>query len=83
MLFKILFGPGLRIIENIECKTHQVTSVKTKNKIMQNTDANETEIRCFYAKIAIKHIFPMHKRSSGPLGLSFQHLPRDMANVNQ
>ena len=40
----------------------------------------------FYAIIAIKHSFSMHWHSLGPLGgvvnLCFQHLPRDLANVN-
>ena len=44
----------------------------------------------FYAIIASEHGFLMHQHSPGPLGvlktaafdLGFQHLPRDLANVN-
>ena len=46
---------------------------------------------CIYAIIAIKHDFVIHLHSQGPSGrlktsgfaLSFQHVPRDLANVNE
>ena len=54
--------------DNIESKTHRVTSVKNQNKIVREIDAKFSQNTMFYATIAIKRIFSMHKRSSGPSG---------------
>ena len=51
---------------------------------------NLAEIQSVNAIIAIKHIFSMHQRSSGPSGsfenlglrLGFQNLPRNLVNDN-
>ena len=46
----------------------RMTSVKKQNKIVQEITRNVANVFSFYPIIAI--------------GLSFQHLPRDLANVN-
>ena len=66
------------------------TSVKRRNKIVQEITRNVANVFSFYAIIAIEHGFSMHEHSPSPsgglktaaFGLGFQHLPRDLANVN-
>ena len=62
--------------------------MKRRNKIVQEISQNVANVFSFYAIKAIEHDFSMHLHSPGPLGgdenrgLGFQHLPRDLANVN-
>ena len=66
------------------------TSVKRRNKIMQEITRNVANIFSFYAIIAIEHGFqcinirqvPWEVFKTAAFGLGFQHLPRDLANVN-
>ena len=53
--------------------------MKRRNKIVQEITRNVANVFSLYAIIAIEHGFSMHKHSPG---LGFQHLPRDLANVN-
>ena len=60
------------------------TSVKRRNKIVQEITQNVANVFSFYAVIAIDHVFSM----PGPLGgvenrgLDFQYLPWYLANVH-
>ena len=64
--------------------------MKRRNKIVQEITRNVVNVFSFYAIIAIEHGFSMHEHSPGPLGgvknrgllPRFQHLSRDLANVN-
>ena len=66
------------------------TSVKRRNKIVQEITPNVANIFIFYAIIAIEHGFqcinirqvPWEVLKTAAFGLGFQHLPRDLANVN-
>ena len=68
----------------------RATSGKRQNKIVQKITRNVANVFSFYAVIAIEHGFPMHLHSQVPwevlktaaFGLGFQHLPRDLVNVN-
>ena len=44
------------------------TSVKRRNKIVQELTRNVANVFSFYAIIAIEHVFSMHYHSPGPLG---------------
>ena len=44
------------------------TSVKRRNKIVQEITRNVANVFSFYAIIAIEHGFSMHLHSPGPLG---------------
>ena len=62
--------------------------MKRRNKIVQEITRNVANDFSFYSILAVEHGFLMHSYSPGPLGgvenrgLGFQHLPRDLANVN-
>ena len=66
------------------------TSVKRRNKIVQEITRKVANVLSFYAIIAIKHGFscinirqvPWEVLKTAAFGLGFQHLPRDLANVN-
>ena len=66
------------------------TSVKRRNKIVQEITRNVANIYSFYAVIAIGHGFqcinirqvPREVLKTAASDLDFQHLPRDLANVN-
>ena len=66
--------------------------MKRQNKKVQEIMRNVANVFSFCAIIAIEHGFAMRKHSPGPLGgcsktavfgLGFQHLSRDLANVNE
>ena len=60
------------------------------NKIVEEITQNVANVFSFYAIIAIEHVFqcvkirkvPWDVLKSAAFGLGFQHLPRDLANVN-
>ena len=64
--------------------------MKRRNKIVQEITRNAANVFSFYATIAIEIDFSMHEHSQGPwevlktaaFGLGFQHIPRDLVNVN-
>ena len=66
------------------------TSVKRINKIVQEITRNVTNVVSFYAIIAIEHGFSCinirqvswEVLKTEAEGRGFQHLPRDLANVN-
>ena len=61
------------------------TSVKSRNKLVQEITRNVANVFIFYAIIAIKHVFQCVNIRQVPrevFGRGFQHLPRDLANVN-
>ena len=63
---------------------------KRRNKIVQEITQNVVNVFSFYAIIVIKHGFqyinirqvPWEVLKTVAFGLSFQHLPQDLANVN-
>ena len=64
--------------------------MKRRNKIVQEITRNVANVFSFYAIIAIKMVFqcinirqvPWEVLKTAAFGLGFQHLPRDLANVN-
>ena len=66
------------------------TSVKRQNKIVQEITRNVANVFSFHAIIAIEHGFqcinirpvPWEVLKTAAFGLGYQHLPRDLANVN-
>ena len=66
------------------------TSVKRRNKIVQEITRNVANVFSFYAIIAIEHGFscinirqvPREVLKTAAFGLGFQHFSRDLANVN-
>ena len=70
--------------------------MKRRNKIVQEIMQNVANVFSFYAIIAIEHVFffffffqcinirqvPWEVLKTAATGLGFQHLPRDLANVN-
>ena len=66
------------------------TSVKRKNKAVQEITQNVANVFSFYAIIATKMVFqcinickvPREVLKTAAFGLGFQHLPWDLANVN-
>ena len=66
------------------------TSVKRRNKIVQEITRNVANVFSFYAIIAIEHGFscinirqvPWEVLKTPTSGQGFQHLPRDLENVN-
>ena len=64
--------------------------MKRQNKIVQEIKRNVANVFIFYAIIAIEHGFqcinirqvPWEVLKTIAFGLGFQHLPRDLANVN-
>ena len=81
--------PGPRT--SIVCgnRVHE-TSVKRRNKIVQEITQNVANVFSFYAIIAIEHGFscinirqvPREVLKTEAGGRGFQHLPRNLANVN-
>ena len=65
----VLPGPRTSIVRG-NCVRE--TSVKRRNKVVQEITRNVANVFSFYAIIAIEHAS----------GLGFQHLPRDLANIN-
>ena len=71
-------------------RTGIVRANSVRNKIVQEIMRNVANVFSFYAIIAIEHGFSMHWHSPVPwkvlktaaFDLGFQHLPRDLANVN-
>ena len=59
--------PGLRT-SIVSGNYVRETSVKRRNKIVQEITRNVANVFSFYAIIAIEHGFSMHKHSPGPLG---------------
>ena len=84
---RVLSGPRTNIVFG-NCVRE--TSVKRRNKIVQEITQNVANVFSFYAIIAIEHGFqcinirqvPWEVLKTAAFGLSFQHLPRDLANVN-
>ena len=74
----------------------RATSVKRRNKIVQEITRKVANIFSFYAIIAIEHVLffcffqciinirqvPWEVLKTAAFGLGFQQLPRDLANVN-
>ena len=66
------------------------TSVKRRNKIVQEITRNVANVFSFYVTIAIEHGFSMHQYSPGPLGgvenrslrPRFSTRPQDLVNIN-
>ena len=66
------------------------TSVKRRNKIVQEIMRNVANVFSFYAIIAMNIVFqcinicqiPWEVLKTAAFGLGFQHLPQDLANVN-
>ena len=66
------------------------TSVKRRNKIVQEITRNVANSLSFYAIIAIENVFqcinirqvPWKVLKTAVSSVGFQHLPRDLANVN-
>ena len=64
--------------------------MKRRNKIVQEITRNVANVFSFYAIIAIEHGFqcinicqvPREVLKTAASDLGFQHLPRDLANVN-
>ena len=64
--------------------------MKRRNKVVQEITQNVANVFSFYAIIAINMVFQcinIHKvhravMKTAASGLDFQHLPRDLANVN-
>ena len=64
--------------------------MKRLNKIVQEIMRNVANVFSFYAIIVIEHGFsrinirqvPWEVLKTAYFGLGFQHLPRDLANVN-
>ena len=64
--------------------------MKRRNKIVQEITRNVANVFNFYAIIAINMVFqdinirqvPWEVLKTAASGLGFQHLPRDLANVN-
>ena len=83
----VLPGPRTSIVRG---KCVRETSVKRRNKIMQEITRNVENVFSFYAIIAMKDVFqcfnirqvPREGLKTAASGLGFQHLPRDLANVN-
>ena len=83
----VLPGPRTNIVRG-NCVRE--TSVKRRNKIVQEITRNVANVFSFYAIIAIEHGFqcinirrvPLEALKTAAGGLGFQHLPRDLANVN-
>ena len=86
----VLLGPRTSIVRG-NCVRE--TSVKKRNKIVQEITRNAANVFRFYAIIAVEHGFSMHKHSPGSVGgvencglasgFGFQHLPRELVNVNE
>ena len=65
-------------------------SVKTQNKIVQEITQNVANVFSFYVIIATEHGLqcinirqnPLEVLKTAACGLGFQHLPRNLANVN-
>ena len=83
----VLPGPRTSIVRGNFVRE---TSVKRRNKIVQEITRNVANTFTFYAIIAIEHGFlcinirqvPWEVLKTAAFGLGFQHLPRDLANVN-
>ena len=68
----------------------RATSVKRRNKIVQEIMRKWANVFSFYAIIAIEHGFqcinihqvPWEVLKTASFGLGFQHILRDVANVN-
>ena len=68
------------------------TSVKRRNKIMQEITQNVANVFSFYAIMAIENVFffqcinirqvPWEVLKTAAIDLGFQHFPRDLANVD-
>ena len=64
--------------------------MKRLNNIVQEITRNVANVFSFYAIIAIKHVFqcinihqvPWEVLKTAASGLGFQHLPRDLPNVD-
>ena len=84
----VLPGPRTSIVRGNFIRE---TSVKRRNKIVQEITRNAANVFSFYAIIASEHVFfkcinirqvPWEVLKTAAFGLGFQHLPRDLANVN-
>ena len=83
----VLPGPRASIVRG-NCV--RKTSVKRRNKKVQELTRNVANGFSVYAIIAIEHGFscinirqvPWEVLKTAAFGLGFQHLPRDLANVN-
>ena len=81
----VLLGPRTSIVRG-NCVRE--TSVKRRNKIVQEIMRNVANVLSFYAIIAIEHDFQcINIRQDSwevlkTAAFGFQHLPWDLANVN-
>ena len=84
---RVLPGPRTSIVRgNYVCET----SVKSRNKIVQDIMQNVGNVFNFYAIIRSDMVFqcinicqvPWAVLKTAAFGLGFQHLHRDLANVN-
>ena len=83
----VLPGPRTGIVRGNYVRE---TSVKRRNKIVQKIMRNVANVFSFYAMIAIEHGFqcinihqvPWEVLKTAASVLGFQHLPRDLVNVN-